>query len=69
MKTTGVFDFEIGSGGVSIVPAKASMTNAALSDSELDGQIAAAKLDLDATAKRAKAALRKYLLQPLLGSN
>ena len=63
--TIGVFDYEFGSGGVSIVPRKDSITNAAMSDHEIDVQIKLAKDDLDAVAKRAKSALKKYLAQPL----
>ena len=63
--TIGVFDFEFGSGGVSIVPRKGCITNAAMSDRELDVQVKLAKKDLDAVAKRAKLALKKHLAQPL----
>lgn len=57
--TTGVFDYQMSFGGISIIPARSYVTNAAMSEAELDAQVAAAKADLDAVAARAKAALRK----------
>jgi hypothetical protein len=60
-KALGVFGFDVGPKGVSIYSTTDYVTNAAMTDAELDRQIMVVKLDLDATAKRAKAALRKYL--------
>ena len=60
--TTGVFDIDIGTGGVSIIPVKSFVTTAAMSDVELDTQIALAKADLDAVAKKARDALRSHPL-------
>ena len=66
-KKTGVFGFEMGSGGVSIYAIRDSVTNAAMTDAELDTQIKLAKADMDSAGKRAKVALKKYLSKPLVG--
>jgi hypothetical protein len=60
-KALSLFGFEVGPKGVCIYSTTDYVTNAAMTDAELDRQIVVAKLDLDATAKRAKAALSKYL--------
>jgi len=64
--TSGVFDWDQGSGGVRIVPTRDYITNAAMSEQELDAQIRAAKADLDAVAIRAKNAIKRLNKKPLL---
>jgi hypothetical protein len=67
-KTTGVFDFEIGVAGVSIVPCRNYITNAAMSEAELKTLVAMAKADLDAVAVTALSALKKVQSRPLFSS-
>lgn len=64
-KTTGVFDWDKGPGGVSIVPTQNYITNAAMSEKELQAQIDAAKADLDAVGARAAIEIRKMHKMPL----
>ena len=59
------FDFKISIHGASVVVAKAPLTSAAMSDGEVDWQIAALKNDLDAIAVKMKAAIRAQEKQPL----
>jgi hypothetical protein len=65
-KTTGVFDIEDrGLIGVSIVPARNYLTNAAVSERELDAQMKLLRADLDATEKRARARIKANENRPL----
>ena len=61
--TTGVFGIDVTTSGVRIIPVKSFITNAAMSDAELDIEIALAKTDLDLAAKEAREAIRNHPLK------
>lgn len=64
-KTGGVFDFDIDIHGARVVVAREPISNACLSDGEIDAQIKLLKADLDAVATRMKAAVRKQTTKSL----
>ena len=56
-----VFGFELGTHGVSICSIQDFVTDAAMTEAQLDKRVRVAKADLDAAVRRAKMALKKYL--------
>jgi hypothetical protein len=67
-KTVGAFDFDIGMDGARVVPCSSPLMAGCLSDDEVDACILLLKKDLDAVARRMKAAIEKHKRQPLFGS-
>lgn len=63
------FDFEIDIHGARIVTTKEPLTTASLYEPEIDNQVERLKNELDAVAKRMKAAIRKQENQPLFGDS
>jgi hypothetical protein len=62
--TVGVFDFEIGIAGASVIARSKPLCAGCLSDAEIDAHIKLLKDDLDAVAERMKAAVRKQASNP-----
>lgn len=60
-KTMQVFDFEGDANGVRVIAKRATLHGGCMSDREIDVNIKLLKDDLDAVAKRMKAALKRDL--------
>ena len=65
MGTIGTFDFTIDFHGARVVIQKEPLCSACMSGGEVDAQIKLLKEDLDAVAKRMKAAIRRQAARPL----
>ena len=63
--TVNVFDFKIDGHGARVIVRREHICPACLSDREVDANITLLKDDLDAVAKRMKAAIRKQAAAPL----
>jgi hypothetical protein len=68
-KTVKVFDFDEDASGVSFVVVRQPIASSALSAAEVDIELAQLKADLDAVARRMKAALVKRASRPLFGDD
>lgn len=64
-KFLGRFDFEIDIRGAAVVVTREPICSCCLSGEEVDYQINSIKSELDAVAKRMKAAIRKHREMPL----